>query len=198
MNDNLTPDAMQAEMKQARRKVAKNLLYLGIVGMVMLFGGFTSAMVVRHEKGEWIQFSIPPIFYISTALILLGSLSINWALSSAKKGELKKVKVASLLTLLLGFGFVISQYLGWHALVRENVYFTGPSSNASGQFFYILTFMHLLHLFGGLISVFIVSIKASAEKYTPSDYLGIELSAIYWHFLDALWIYLFLFLYFIH
>ncbi|MBL7891621.1 MAG: cytochrome c oxidase subunit 3 [Bacteroidia bacterium] len=185
------------EMRLARRKVAKNLLWLGIVGMVMLFGGFTSAYVVRHEKGDWLDFTIPTTFFISTAIIIVSSITMNWAVIAAKNDNLKNIKSAMLLTLLLGIGFIISQYLGWKNLVEQKVYFAGRESNASGSFFYMITFMHLLHLFGGIIAVIVVNFKALAEKYSSKDYLGIQLCAIYWHFLDALWIYLFLFLYLI-
>lgn len=185
------------EMRLARRKVAKNLLWLGIVGMVMLFGGFTSAYVVRHEKGDWLDFTIPTTFFISTAIIIVSSITMNWAVIAAKNDNLKNIKSAMLFTLLLGIGFVISQYLGWKNLVEQKVYFAGRESNASGSFFYMITFMHLLHLFGGIIAVIVVNFKALAEKYSSKDYLGIQLCAIYWHFLDALWIYLFLFLYLI-
>jgi cytochrome c oxidase subunit 3 len=186
------------EMRQTRRKVAKNLLWLGIVGIIMLFAGFTSAYVVRQAKGDWQQFTIPFAFFVSTAFIVLSSATMNWALSSAKKNELKNIKNAMLLTLLLGSGFVFSQYWGWKSLINQHTYFTGPGSNASGQYFYIITFMHLLHLLGGIIAVLVVFFKALTEKYNANDFLGIELCAIYWHFLDILWIYLFLFLYFIH
>ncbi len=185
------------EMRQSRRKVAKNLLWLGIVGMVMLFAGFTSAYVVRQAKGDWLQFTIPLAFFVSTALIIISSITMNWALTAAKNEQLKNIKTAMLLTLLLGIGFVFSQYWGWKGLVSQHIYFTGPGSNASGSFFYIITFMHLLHLLGGIISLMVVYFKALAERYHAKDYLGIQLCAIYWHFLDGLWIYLFLFLYLI-
>lgn len=188
---------MDEEMRQARRKVAKNLLWLGIVGMIMLFGGFTSAYVVRQAKGDWNNFEIPTMFFVSTAIIIVSSITMNMAVTAAKKDDLKNMKRSMLLTLILGLGFILSQYLGWKSLVAQNVYFTGRSSNASGQFFYIITFMHLLHLFGGIIALIVVNFKALAEKYSSNDYLGVQLCAIYWHFLDVLWIYLFLFLYLI-
>ncbi len=185
------------EMRQSRRKVSKNLLWLGIVSIIMLFAGFTSAYVVSHAKGDWIKFVIPSAFFISTALILLSSVTMNWALSAVKKGNNSPFKTSILMTLLLGLGFMLSQYLGWKSLVAQNVFFTGSASNASGSFFYLITFMHLLHLVGGLIALMVVYFKALAEKYKPSDFLGVQLCSIYWHFLDVLWIYLFLFLYFI-
>lgn len=182
----------------SRRKVAKNLLWLGIVGIIMLFSGFTSAYIVRQAKGDWLNFTIPFAFFVSTAFILVSSVTMNWAVSSAKKGNTGSLKLAMLMTLLLGIGFAVSQYEGWKSLVHQHIYLTGPGSNASAQFFYIITFMHLLHLMGGIISILVVYFKALALKYGPEDYLGIQLCAIYWHFLDVLWIYLFLFLYFIH
>jgi cytochrome c oxidase subunit 3 len=185
------------EMRASRRKVAKNLLWLGIVGIIMLFSGFTSAYIVRQAKGDWLNFAIPFGFFLSTALILISSVTMNWALASVKKGDTGALKLAMLFTLLLGMGFVVSQYEGWKSLVQEGIYFTGPGSNSSAQFFYIITFMHLLHLLGGIISLLVVYFKALALKYGPKDYLGVQLCAIYWHFLDVLWIYLFLFLYFI-
>lgn len=194
---NSTRIEINEEMRQSRRKVAKNLLWLGIVGMMMLFGGFTSAYVVRHAKGDWLIFTIPTAFFISTAIIIISSITMNWAVWAAKKDNLKNLKLAMLLTLVLGFGFVFSQYIGWESLVEQKVYFAGRDSNASGSFFYIITFMHLLHIFGGIIALMVVNFKALTGKYSSNDYLGIQLCAIYWHFLDALWIYLFLFLYLI-
>jgi len=185
------------EMRQSRRKVAKNLLWLGIVGIIMLFAGFTSAYVVRLAKGDWMQFTIPKAFFISTALILISSMTMNWAITSVKKDLNQNLKIATLLTLILGFGFMLSQYLGYKDLWQQHVYFTGPGSNASGSFFILIAFMHLLHLIGGLIALIVVYFKALGGKYSSSDYLGVQLCSIYWHFLDVLWIYLFLFLYLI-
>lgn len=192
-----TRTEINEEMRQSRRSVAKNLLWIGIVGIVMLFSGFTSAYVVRHGKGDWLSFSVPSMFFVSTALIIVSSISMNWAVAASKKNNLKNIKLAMLFTLLLGVAFIVSQYMGWKELVEQKIYFAGKESNASGSFFYMITFMHLLHVLGGIIALIVVNFKAFAEKYSSQDYLGIQLCGIYWHFLDLLWIYLFLFLYFI-
>ncbi len=192
-----TRQEIDAQLKESRRKVAKNLLFLGIIGMVMLFGGFTSAYVVRHEKGDWMQFGIPFIFYFSTAVILFSSLTMVGAQNAIKNGQLGKFKVRMFITLLLSLAFIVLQFAGWKGLIAQHIFLTGPGSNASGQFFYILTFMHLLHLLGGVIALLVVNFKASRGQYSPEDYLGVQLCGIYWHFLTVLWIYLFLFLYFI-
>lgn len=186
-----------AEKVAIREKVAKPMLYLAMGSMVMLFAAFTSAYVVRQQKGDWMHFEMPQIFYISTAVILMSSVTMNWALSSAKKNEFKNIKTASLLTLLLGVGFVICQVMGWNILYSQKIVFAGKYSNASGSFFYVLTLMHLLHLFGGMIALLVVWIKSIQGKYNSENLLGVRLCAIFWHFLDLLWIYLFLFLLFV-
>jgi cytochrome c oxidase subunit 3 len=100
------------------------------------------------------------------------------------------------ITFVLGLVFTYTQYLGWKELTIQGIYFLGKYSNASGSFLYLIAVVHLLHLFGGLIALLITLVKSIKNRYSAQDYLGIELSAIYWHFLDLLWIYLFLFLYF--
>ncbi len=185
------------EKREIREKVAKPLLWIGMISMSMVFAGLTSAYVVRQGKGDWLQFDLPRMFYVSTALILISSVSMNWVLSSAKKNDFKNIKLASLITLLLGFAFVICQFKAWGILVDQKVYFTGKYSNPAGSFLYMLTFLHLLHLVGGLISVSVVSAKAFRQKYNSENLLGIKLSALFWHFLTILWIYLFLFILFV-
>jgi cytochrome c oxidase subunit III len=188
---------IQEEKKVTREKVAKPMLYLAMGSMVMLFAAFTSAYWVRHEKGDWMHFDVPQIFYISTAIILISSVSMNWVLASAKKNDFKNIRLAALLTLLLGLAFVACQVMGWGVLYSQKIVFAGKYSNASGSFFYVLTLMHLLHLFGGLIALSVVWIKSIQAKYNSENLLGIRLCAIFWHFLDLLWIYLFLFLLFV-
>jgi cytochrome c oxidase subunit 3 len=188
----------EAEEKRAiREKVARPMLYLAMGSMVMLFAAFTSAYVVRQQKGDWMHFEMPQIFYISTAIIIISSVTMNWALASAKKNETRNIRLASLLTLLLGAAFVICQVMGWNVLYSQKIVFAGKYSNASGSFFYVLTLMHLLHLFGGMIALLVVWIKSIQGKYNSGNLLGVRLCAIFWHFLDLLWIYLFLFLLFV-
>ena len=179
-----------------REKVAKPMLYLAMGSMVMLFAAFTSAYIVRQEKGDWLHFDVPQIFYVSTALIIMSSVTMNWALASVKKNDLKNLKTATLLTLLLGIGFVICQFMGWGVLYSQKIVFAGKYSNAAGSFFYVLTLMHLLHLAGGILALFVVWIKSIQQKYSAENLLGVRLCAIFWHFLDLLWIFLFLFLLF--
>jgi len=120
-----------------------------------------------------------------------------WASASLKKDQLKNVKIGVLLTLLLGIGFAISQYMGWKALTANGIHVTGVGSNVSASFFYVITVMHLLHLLGGILALLVVYFKSLMEKYSSTNNNGLVICATYWHFLDLLWVYLFLFLYII-
>lgn len=186
-----------SEEKLRHEKGRTFLLWLGVAGMSMAFAGLTSAYVVRRGAGNWLEFELPSMFYFSTALILLSSVTMNWALSSVKQGNIKNSRLALLLTLILGVCFVFTQFWGWDELTDQNIFFTGTSSNAAGSFLFVLSGLHLAHLAAGLIALVVVNIKNSQQKYSPANYIGVKLCAIFWHFLDGLWVYLFLFLYFI-
>lgn len=178
-----------------REKTAKLLLWLGIISISMLFAGLTSGYIVRRGAGTWLSFQLPMAFYISTAIIIMSSVTMNMALQAIKKGSNKAVSRAVLLTLILGVVFGISQFTGYSELVKAKIFLTGSTSNASGSFLYIISFVHLGHLLGGLVALSIVFVKSLMGKYTTQNHLGIKLCAIYWHFLDGLWVYLFLFMY---
>lgn len=185
----------KAEIKAAERKVAKPLLYIGIVSIVMLFAGLTSAYVVRANNGNWLVFSLPSIAITSTAIIVTSSLTMLLAQFAIKKGNLKLTSLGLFLTLALGVAFFFTQLQAWKELTAQGIYFVGKYANASGSFLYLIALVHLLHMVGGLIALLVSLTKSLLKKYSATDYLGIELTAIYWHFLDALWVYLFLFLY---
>lgn len=186
----------KAELTEVRKKTSKPLLWIGIVSIVMLFAGLTSAYVVRADNGNWLVFQLPSIAIISTAVIICSSLTMFIAQMSIKKNNHGLTSVFLFITFVLGLVFTYTQYAGWKELTSQGIYFLGKYSNASGSFLYLIAVMHLLHLFGGLISLLITLTKSLQKRYNSEDYLGIELAAIYWHFLDVLWIYLFLFLYF--
>ncbi|MBI2720926.1 MAG: cytochrome c oxidase subunit 3 [Bacteroidetes bacterium] len=186
----------KAEIKAATRKTAKPLLYIGIISIIMLFAGLTSAYVVRADNGNWLVFNLPDIAIISTGIIITSSLTMLMAQIAIKKGNLKLTSIGLFLTLLLGIAFFYTQVEGWKQLTQQGIYFVGKYANASGSFLYFIAMIHLFHMVGGLIALVVSLTKSLLKKYSPSDYLGIELTAIYWHFLDLLWVYLFLFLYF--
>lgn len=198
MEEKIKPSpTYKADLKAAQQKASKPLLWVGILSIVMLFAGLTSAYVVRADNGNWLIFNLPNAFYLSTAVIVTSSITLFFALQMAKKNNNKGVILGLLATFILGLAFAYLQYAGWSELYSKHIVFGGKSSNASGSFLYLITFLHLLHLSAGLISI-LVTLKNSIQgKYNAQNLLGLELCSIYWHFLDILWVYLFLFLYYI-
>lgn len=188
---------MNQEDFTRRAKTAKPLLWIGIVSIIMLFAGLTSAYIVRQAEGNWLEFELPTSMFVSTAIIILSSITLWYAQSSAKKDNQSATKIGLYITLALGLAFVFSQFQVWKDLVAAGVFFAGAQANASGSFMYLLSGLHLAHLFGGIIALFVTATNASSGKYANGNILGIELCSIYWHFLDILWIYLLLFLLFI-
>lgn len=185
----------KAEIKAAQRKAAKPLLYIAIVSIVMLFAGLTSAYVVRADNGNWLVFHLPNIAIISTAIIVTSSLTMLVAQRAIKKDNYTLTSLGLLLTLVLGIAFFFTQIEAWKELTAQGIYFVGKYSNAAGSFLYLIALVHLLHMIGGLVALAVSLTKSLLKKYSSADSLGIELTAIYWHFLDLLWVYLFLFLY---
>ena len=186
------------EIKQAQRKAAKPLLYVGIVSIVMLFAGLTSAYIVRADNGNWLVFQLPGITILSTAIIISSSLTMLLAQLAIKKNNYRLTSLALLITLVLGIAFFFTQYEGWKQLTSQGIYFIGKYSNASGSFLYLIALVHLAHMLGGILALLVSFVKSLFKRYSSNNYLGLELTAIYWHFLDFLWLYLFFFLLFIH
>lgn len=191
---------MEAEIMQnadnieVRHKSTKMLLWVGCISISMMFAGLTSGYIVRRGTGSWLTFQMPFPFYISTAIILLSSITINMALQSAKKGISAALSRYILITFLLGVAFGICQFMGYKELVKDGIYAMGSSSNASGSYLYILTFLHLAHILGGMVALGIAFVKSLRHKYSAQNYHGIKLCTTYWHFVDGLWVYLFIFM----
>ena len=158
----------------------------------MFFAGLTSAVIVRSAEHGWDSIDMPIWFWYSTAAIILSSLLLIIAKWQVKKGNSPSIYVLGALALGLFFGYC--QVKGWDQLTAMGMYFVGEGSNPSSSFLYVITFAHLMHVIGGLVALIITSVKSLQSKYTKDNYLGIELISIYWHFLDVLWVYLFVFL----
>ncbi|MBB6612185.1 cytochrome c oxidase subunit 3 [Pontibacter sp. Tf4] len=169
-------------------------LWLIILSIVMMFGAFTSAYIVRRAEGNWLEFDLPQMFIINTVLIILSSVTMQWANNAAKKDNLSLVKIMLALTMLLGAGFLFGQLSAWDNLVQNNVYFGGTSSNPAGSFLYVLTGVHGFHLITGLIFLAIVLMASFKYKVHSKNMLRLQLCTIYWHFLGGLWLYLYFFL----
>lgn len=184
--------------KQAmKQKTAKPMLWIGLVSIIMFFAGLTSAVVISMASNSWVNIEIPTLFVSSTIFILLSSLTYQFAFYKIKQSNLKIALFLVITTLLLGVAFSVSQFFAWKQLYASGVFWAGSESHQAGSYFYALTALHLLHLIGGLISLIVVIVKTAQQKYSSENVLGIQLSLTYWHFLTALWVYLFFFLKFI-
>jgi cytochrome c oxidase subunit 3 len=183
--------------KKVNEKAKKALLYWSMASMSIFFGGFCSYYLVMHGNGNWLVFNLPSLFFISTAFIILSSFTMVWAQNSIKKDDYKNARLGTLLTFLLGIAFSVSQLFAWKALFAQGIVFSGKQSNISGSILYVITSMHFLHIMAGLLALFVTLIKVIKHRYSSENYLGLSLTAIFWHFLDALWVILFLFMYFI-
>ncbi len=185
------------EQRAQKNRSYKLLLVFAMVSMTMMFAGITSAFFVSKSREDWMKdFQMPTPFFISTVCILLVSVCFFFAKRSIKKDDQKSTTLFLLASLVLGIAFVFFQFQGFEVLVSQGNYFTGPQSNINSAFLYVVVITHLAHVAGGFISLLIIIYNHFKQKYNSSQFIGIELGAMYWHFLDFLWMYLFLFLYF--
>ena len=174
----------------------KFALWLFMVSIVMLFASLTSAYIVKRGDGNWRVFDMPDMFYISSAIVIFSSFAMIFAVRSARKDQLGRLKGTLWLTFLLGIGFLIAQIYAWGSLINDNVYFTG--GNPSESFIYVLTAVHWLHLVSGLIFIAIILFNVYKFNIHSKAMVRLEMCSTYWHFLGGLWIYLFAFLLFYH
>ncbi|SEJ53897.1 cytochrome c oxidase subunit 3 [Dyadobacter koreensis] len=169
----------------------KFILWLFVVSIIMLFASQTSAYLVRRAEGNWLEFEMPKIFWYSTGVLLVSSLAMQTAYFAAKKDDFRLLKIAISITFVLGLTFLWMQFEGWKQLVAMNVYFVG---NPSGSFFYVFTGLHGFHIISGIIVLIYAWIAVFKQKVHAKNLRQIQICATYWHFLDLLWLYLFVFL----
>lgn len=172
----------------------KFALWLFLVTVVMVFASLTSYFIVRKSDGHWLEFELPFYFYVNTVIILLSSVTIHWAYVSAKKDQLQFIKLAMLITTILGIAFLVGQYFSWKDLYERGIVFAGSQSNVSGSLIYVLSGLHGIHLIGGVVFLIVVLISSFNYKIHSKSLVQLEMCATYWHFLDLLWVYLFVFL----
>ena len=188
-----------------QHKAQRFTMRLLIVSVSMTFAAFTSYFIVRKAGGNWMSFDLPPIFWMSTLVIIFSSLSVQMAHMANRKNNAPTLKLGLGLTFLLGVSFCIFQWMGWQVLLQQGVFLSG--GNDSGSIFYVITGAHALHVIVGLAFVLFAVLRSfwlfNKKKYAntflneENDKLHIrtDLITVYWHFMGALWIYLFVFLY---
>jgi cytochrome c oxidase subunit 3 len=188
-------DLTQGTLEEKNNRAIRMMLWFGIVSLIMSFAGLTSAVLVSRQREDWLNdFEMPQAFFISCVLMVISSLTFIGAKRALKKSNRNVTTLLLLTTFGLGIAFVMSQYAGFNQIVASGYYFTGETSNVTMSFIYVIAFVHVLHVFAGLISLLVVIYNHFKQKYTATNMLGMELSATFWHFVDILWLFLFLFL----
>lgn len=191
-------DLTQGTPAQKNNRAKKMMLWFGIISLIMSFMGWTSAYIVSRSRPDWLaNLQLPQAFLISVVVIVLSSVSMILAKRALKNNQFNKTTIWLLVTFVLGVIFISNQFYGFQQLINAGNYFTGPTSNPKASFIYVIAFVHILHVVVGLICLLVVLYKQFKQKYSASNSLGVDLMATYWHFVDILWVYLFLFLYFI-
>lgn len=191
-------DLTQGTTAEKKRRAKKMMLWFGIISLVMSFAGWTSAYIVSSKRADWISnLELPLAFFWSTAIIITSSVTYFLAQKAVAKNRQKQGTGLLLLTLVLGISFIVVQFKGFSQMLDYGYYFTGPTSTIKMSYIFLIAALHIAHVVAGLISLGVVLVRQLRGKYLPGNTLGLELGATFWHFLDGLWVYLLLFMYFV-
>lgn len=188
----------QTELAQ-RRKAKKMLLWFSMISLAMSFAGLTSAYVVSKERADWLEnLVLPSAFGWSLVAILLSSVTFEWAKQALRQEQNQKGMLLLWATWILGIIFIGLQYTGFSQIYNDFGYaFTGPTSSIAYTFIFLIVVLHLFHVLAALIALSVVIYNHYKQRYVLGKTLGVELAALFWHFVDGLWLYLFLFFYFV-
>lgn len=187
-------DITAQEQYERKGKALKVMMLFGIGSIMMVFAGLTSAYVVSKSRPDWLaEFQLPNSFLYSTLAIAISSVTMHLAYKTIKQNDRNKTTTYLVSTLILGLLFVFLQFKGFNEVISMGYFFTGSESTITTSFLYVIVIVHIAHLAGGVLSLLYVIYNHFKQKYNSQQYIGIELCAWFWHFLDLLWIYLFLF-----
>jgi cytochrome c oxidase subunit 3 len=182
-------DIVSAE-QQNRIHPHKFTMWVAIASIVMMFAGLTSAYIVKRNQAGWEQVQVPQLFWYSTIAIVISSITMQLCLRAFKQRNMKQYRALLAATFILGIAFVCFQYLGFQWLWQHGVRLKGAGA---GQFLYIIAGLHALHVAGGIIALIVILIKAWIGKVKSYNPVPVEVVNTYWHFVDVLWLYLFVF-----
>lgn len=190
-------DLMQGTREHKQDRAKKMMLWFGIISMAMMFAGLTSAFVVSKNRPDWLtDLQLPTTFFWSTLVILLSSFTFHFAERAVKQNNHANASAGLWATLILSGIFIYLQFAGFDKLLETGYFFTGSTSSVTTSFLFLIVGSHLFHLLAGIVVLLVIIYNHFKLRYKAGQSLGLELGATYWHFVDGLWIYLFLFLYF--
>ena len=171
----------------------KFTLWVAMGAIVMMFAALTSAYIVKKNQSSWLEFDLPRIFWYSTFVILLSSVTMHLSIKAFKAREMDRYRTMITITAALGVLFIMMQWMGFSSLEARNIALTGAKSNSAASFLLVITGIHMAHVLGGVIALLVIFMRAYSVKIKNYNALPIELAGTYWHFVDVLWIYLFIF-----
>jgi cytochrome c oxidase subunit 3 len=189
-------DAVMDSRDSQRRKIHphKFTLWVAMGSIIMMFAGLTSAYIVKSNQPKWTTFEMPVTFWYSTGVLLLSSLTVQMALKAFKEREMASYRRLITVTSLLGLVFIALQYVGFSQLWNSGITLKG---SGSAQFMYVIFGLHALHILGGIIALLVMFFKAFSAHVRNYNPVPVEVVSTYWHFVDVLWVYLFIFFMFI-
>jgi cytochrome c oxidase subunit 3 len=167
-------------------------VWLLVAAIVALFAAFTSTFLVRRAEADWRVGPLPPILWINTVVLLASSAAMEWARARGRQGRLDALRLGLTVTTVLGAAFLAGQVIAWRELVATGV---GLASTAHSAFFYLLTGTHGLHLLGGVAALGYALWKVGRAPTAAGAEGVLTAVAIYWHFVDGLWLYVFFILF---
>ncbi len=186
---------MNQVVSEQKRKIHphKFTLWVAIGSILMMFAGLTSAYIVKRSQASWLMIEIPVMFWYSTATILASSVTVQLALKALKKREMISYRRLLAVTAVLGVLFIVLQIAGFRQFAAQDIRLVGAGSNASYSFLLAISGLHGLHVLGGVVALVVIAIRALNSSTRSYSSVPLEIAATYWHFVDALWIYLFIF-----
>ncbi|ADY53160.1 cytochrome c oxidase, subunit III [Pseudopedobacter saltans DSM 12145] len=170
----------------------KFIMWLFLISSIIFFAGLTSGFIVYTGSGRVLNVQLPKIFGYSSIVILLSSATLYWASQQTKRLNFTNQRIGLWLTFFLGIAFIAMQIYGWKVWTELGVYFI--NSNASISFVYAFTFLHILHILAGLIIIITALVSSYGKVPNVINSFRMQITSIFWHFVDILWIYLYLFL----
>lgn len=191
-------DLTQGTIKEKNERAKKMMLWFGLISLFMSFAGLTSAVIISRTRPDWSEdLQLPDVFLVSVFVIIASSIAYVFAKRALKQGKREITTLLLLTTFILGVVFIFLQFNGFNELINSGYYLTGETSDPKASFIFLIAFVHLLHVAVGLICLLVVIYNHFKQKYTPAKHLGFELAGTFWHFIDILWVFLYLLLYFV-
>jgi cytochrome c oxidase subunit 3 len=181
---------MDTDSQRKRIHPHKFTLWIAMASIIMMFAGLTSAYIVKSEQPKWTTFEMPGIFWYSTAVLLLSSLTVHLAQKAFRERSMGGYRRLITVTALLGLLFVVLQCIGFYQLWNSGITLEG---SGAAQFMYVIFSLHGLHVLGGVVVLLVIFFRAFSAHVRNYNPLPIEIAGTYWHFVDVLWIYLFIF-----